>query len=126
MASGEWFSPAGISPKVALFIHRSRYFPPLIYSIESCMILAFNTVRMLGCPFKRRALTHQCKSKLRSRRRPFSTNSEFFKVSEEVRDALHSRKPVVALETTIYTHGKRSFSLDTRLAFSDISRLSIS
>ncbi|KAH7410386.1 Indigoidine synthase A like protein-domain-containing protein [Phaeosphaeria sp. MPI-PUGE-AT-0046c] len=33
------------------------------------------------------------------------TNNGFFSVSEEVREALHSKKPVVALETTIYTHG---------------------
>lgn len=29
----------------------------------------------------------------------------FIKVSEEVREAIEARKPVVALETTIYTHG---------------------
>lgn len=29
----------------------------------------------------------------------------FIKVSEEVRDAVETQKPVVALETTIYTHG---------------------
>ncbi|KAF1848274.1 uncharacterized protein K460DRAFT_334148 [Cucurbitaria berberidis CBS 394.84] len=33
------------------------------------------------------------------------TNNGFFKVSEEVREALNAKKPVVALETTIYTHG---------------------
>lgn len=32
--------------------------------------------------------------------------SKFLKVSEEVRDAVATGKPVVALETTIYTHGK--------------------
>ncbi|KAL4885342.1 Indigoidine synthase A like protein-domain-containing protein [Aspergillus karnatakaensis] len=31
--------------------------------------------------------------------------SKFFQVSEEVRDAVATGKPVVALETTIYTHG---------------------
>ncbi|OGE51985.1 hypothetical protein PENARI_c011G09672 [Penicillium arizonense] len=31
--------------------------------------------------------------------------SKFFKVSEEVRDAVATGKPVVSLETTIYTHG---------------------
>lgn len=29
----------------------------------------------------------------------------FLRVSEEVRAAVNARKPVVALETTIYTHG---------------------
>ncbi|KAH8704755.1 IdgA domain protein [Talaromyces proteolyticus] len=32
-------------------------------------------------------------------------NSKFFRVSEEVTDAIATGKPVVALETTIYTHG---------------------
>ncbi|KKK21822.1 IdgA domain protein [Aspergillus ochraceoroseus] len=34
--------------------------------------------------------------------------SKFFRVSEEVRDAVATGKPVVALETTIYTHGTNS------------------
>lgn len=29
----------------------------------------------------------------------------FIKVSAEVREAIETQKPVVALETTIYTHG---------------------
>ncbi|KAF2007675.1 IdgA domain-containing protein [Amniculicola lignicola CBS 123094] len=33
------------------------------------------------------------------------TNNGFFQVSDEVREALNTNKPVVALETTIYTHG---------------------
>jgi pseudouridine-5'-phosphate glycosidase/pseudouridine kinase len=33
------------------------------------------------------------------------TNNGFFRVSDEVREALNSKKPVVALESTIYTHG---------------------
>ncbi|KAJ5635601.1 Pseudouridine-5'-phosphate glycosidase [Penicillium longicatenatum] len=36
---------------------------------------------------------------------PGSSQSKFLKVSEEVRDAVATGKPVVALETTIYTHG---------------------
>lgn len=32
--------------------------------------------------------------------------SRFLNVSEEVRDGVATGKPVVALETTIYTHGK--------------------
>ncbi|OBT78004.1 hypothetical protein VF21_03120 [Pseudogymnoascus sp. 05NY08] len=34
-----------------------------------------------------------------------SANSKIFKVSDEVREAIETGKPVVALETTIYTHG---------------------
>ncbi|KAF2203898.1 hypothetical protein GQ43DRAFT_454125 [Delitschia confertaspora ATCC 74209] len=47
---------------------------------------------------RRSALTTVC-------RRSIATNNGFFRISEEVREALHSNKPVVALETTIYTHG---------------------
>ncbi len=35
-----------------------------------------------------------------------SVRNRYIKVSEEVRDALKTQKPVVALETTIYTHGR--------------------
>lgn len=40
------------------------------------------------------------------------TNNGFFRVSEEVREAIHSKKPVVALETTIYTHGNEAPNSD--------------
>ncbi|KAI9720664.1 MAG: hypothetical protein M1812_002844 [Candelaria pacifica] len=33
------------------------------------------------------------------------TNNGFFKVSEEIREAIQAKRPVVALESTIYTHG---------------------
>lgn len=43
--------------------------------------------------------------------RRFSTNivipqkdSRVFGISQEIRDAIHSKQPVVALESTIYTH----------------------
>lgn len=32
--------------------------------------------------------------------------NSFIKISEEVRDAVEQKRPVVALETTIYTHGE--------------------
>jgi pseudouridine-5'-phosphate glycosidase/pseudouridine kinase len=37
--------------------------------------------------------------------RTIAPDNAFFKISEEVREALNQRKPIVALETTIYTHG---------------------
>ncbi|KAI9835319.1 MAG: hypothetical protein M1819_002463 [Sarea resinae] len=37
--------------------------------------------------------------------RSLHTNNRVFTVSEEVQQALHEKRPVVALETTIYTHG---------------------
>ncbi|KJX98026.1 IdgA domain protein [Zymoseptoria brevis] len=38
-------------------------------------------------------------------KRTITSNSKFFQVSEEIRQAISEKKPVVALETTIYTHG---------------------
>lgn len=38
-------------------------------------------------------------------RRPISSDSRYFKISEEVQQAISEYRPVVALETTIYTHG---------------------
>ncbi|KAK5705506.1 hypothetical protein LTR97_002625 [Elasticomyces elasticus] len=51
-------------------------------------------------------------------RRSISANSPYFSVSEEVRQAIAERKPVVALETTIYTHGfpyPDNFALSSKL-----------
>ncbi|GAB7323168.1 hypothetical protein MBLNU13_g05667t1 [Cladosporium sp. NU13] len=42
---------------------------------------------------------------LNNSRRLLSTNSRFLQVSEEVQQALAENRPVVALESTIYTHG---------------------
>jgi len=44
-------------------------------------------------------------SALSHSRRTFTADSRYFRVSEEVRQALAERRPVVALESTIYTHG---------------------
>ena len=41
-----------------------------------------------------------------SNHRTISRNAAVFKVSEEIQNAVWARRPVVALETTIYTHGK--------------------
>lgn len=56
---------------------------------------------LIGLTFKRShiaSFSHTCS-------RTLQTNNSFLKISEEVQDALNSGKPVVALETTIYTHG---------------------
>ncbi|KAL8836234.1 MAG: hypothetical protein Q9170_003011 [Blastenia crenularia] len=34
-----------------------------------------------------------------------ASKSPFLQISDEIQEAIHSKKPVVALETTIYTHG---------------------
>lgn len=51
-------------------------------------------------------------------KRLLSSNSKFFKISEEVQQAIAEKRPVVALETTIYTHGfpyPDNVALSTRL-----------
>ena len=35
-----------------------------------------------------------------------AAKAPFLQVSEEIQEAVHAKKPVVALETTIYTHGE--------------------
>lgn len=40
-------------------------------------------------------------------------NSKFFQVSEEVKDAIATGRPVVALESTIYTHGSYAQSVSS-------------
>ncbi|KAI9833091.1 MAG: hypothetical protein M1826_000458 [Phylliscum demangeonii] len=40
-----------------------------------------------------------------ARWRPLHTSNPFYKVSDEIQEAVDSHRPVVALETTIYTHG---------------------
>ncbi|KAL3497014.1 Indigoidine synthase A like protein-domain-containing protein [Aspergillus germanicus] len=55
---------------------------------------------------RRTATLRASTSGLRSTRQNHSfAQSRFFQVSEEVRDAVATGKPVVALESTIYTHG---------------------
>ena len=49
-----------------------------------------------------------CPTRLTAQARALSIRSEankFYKISEEVQDAIATGKPVVALETAIYTHG---------------------
>lgn len=57
-------------------------------------------LRIPACP---KAI--RCGSRLRQIRRGLITNSRYFNVSEEVKQAIAEHRPVVALETTIYTHG---------------------
>lgn len=60
-----------------------------------------------------------CISSLRTIRKS-SSNSKFFKVSDEVQQAVSEQRPVVALESTIYTHGfpyPDNLALASRLEF---------
>ncbi|KAL1982996.1 hypothetical protein VTN96DRAFT_611 [Rasamsonia emersonii] len=65
------------------------------------MIFSRTVARLRGFPARRPA------SGLRrlSQKAAEFAGSKFFQVAEEVRDAVATGKPVVALETTIYTHG---------------------
>ncbi|OCL14676.1 hypothetical protein AOQ84DRAFT_330647 [Glonium stellatum] len=49
--------------------------------------------------------SRQLVSPLWTSHRSLSTSRSFLRISDEVQEALNSKKPVVALETTIYTHG---------------------
>jgi len=59
-------------------------------------------------------------------RRRITSDNAFFRISEEVREAIHSKKPVVALETTIYTHGALLLQIIVREQPNDRTRVSIS
>jgi hypothetical protein len=50
--------------------------------------------------------SHAVLRHIASRRTITSGRSALLKVHEEVQEAIKTGKPVVALETTIYTHGK--------------------
>jgi hypothetical protein len=54
------------------------------------------------------------------------SRNDLFKVSEEVQDALETGKPVVALETTIYTHGEFNSMIFPKHAADRLLRLSLS
>ena len=66
--------------------------------------LAFPILRSKLSLFQRRTTRH------------ILTNNTFFQVSQEVSDAVRSGVPVVALETTLYTHGTLGFQLGGPLA----------
>lgn len=61
---------------------------------------------VIGRAAGRPLLRHKSLSLAGTTGRRLLSNNSFFRVSDEVREALESKKPVVALETTIYTHGK--------------------
>ncbi|KXT00881.1 hypothetical protein AC578_977 [Pseudocercospora eumusae] len=48
---------------------------------------------------------HRTSTIRRIQHQSIASNSRYFKLSEEVRQAISEKKPVVALESTIYTHG---------------------
>lgn len=49
--------------------------------------------------------------------------AKFIEVNQEVKSALEAKKPVVALESTIITHGMpRPYNIDTALEVEDIIR----
>jgi hypothetical protein len=67
--------------------------PPLSRGFQRLRV-----ARNLGVP------RSQVFKRFRSTQR-LGSRTGFFKISEEVQEALETGRPVVALETTIYTHG---------------------
>lgn len=57
---------------------------------------------------------------LATERQASGWSSPFLEVSEEVQAAVNARKPVVALETTIYTHGRPAHPLGSLLALTHL------
>ena len=76
--------------------------------------LAISIMRLLAKSIGRPRITAPYPAIATASGRRHLTNNGFFRVSEEVREALHSKKPVVALETTIYTHGGNMYMINTR------------
>ncbi|PGH01043.1 hypothetical protein GX51_05480 [Blastomyces parvus] len=62
-------------------------------------------VQLWRWSYPRLRLSTQLRYRSLHGQRHFGETSKFLKVSEEVQDAVASSRPVVALETTIYTHG---------------------
>lgn len=56
-----------------------------------------------ACRYQARSASQ--KLSVPSQRRTFAADARYFKVSEEVQQAVSEKRPVVALESTIYTHG---------------------
>lgn len=61
----------------------------------------------LGRALPSRLTCRQCSRLLNPTRRYTSGRNKLIRISEEVQDAIATGKPVVALETTIYTHGNK-------------------
>lgn len=80
--------------------------PPTPLHSSSANAPPDTTMRLLAKSFRRPHIPATCSAVARASGRRHLTNNGFFRVSEEVREALNSNKPVVALETTIYTHGE--------------------
>lgn len=57
---------------------------------------------------------------------PLGSRNDVFKISEEVQEALETRRPVVALETAIYTHGELDAIVRPEIGTKRSHRLSLS
>ncbi|RMD44850.1 hypothetical protein DV735_g443, partial [Chaetothyriales sp. CBS 134920] len=85
-------------------------------------VLSTPLYRSLSTPIYQALSTPVCRRAVWRRqllhKRLFHGRDRFFRVSEEVEHALETGKPVVALETTIYTHGypyPQNLALSSRL-----------
>ena len=103
------------------FLSPITAFSSFLYRVLCSDILALYILLVSKMLASRISLRSRCCRGLRAPRNryfhdlPSSPQSEFLKISEEVRDAVATGKPVVALETTIYTHGRHQIILDLAL-----------
>ena len=82
------------------------------YDIESDSMAPRHLQHVSVSPFMRRILGSGNHLKSSSRRQQTRLlSSQLLKVSEEVANAIKLKKPVVALESAIYTHGKMNSAL---------------
>ena len=68
------------------------------------MIIMYSRVRLCNPPNLRLSPINT-PGTYRLARRTLATNNGYLQITEEVRQAVSEKRPVVALETTIYTHG---------------------
>lgn len=90
-------------PIVALKFVECQVFDRKIRSLISAT-RSFQFTSMDFLRPSRRALIAHCRALDRTGR-GIATNNRFLKVSPDVQDAIKAKKAVVALESTIYTHG---------------------
>ncbi|GBM24525.1 Pseudouridine-metabolizing bifunctional protein C1861.05 [Araneus ventricosus] len=67
--------------------------------------LDLSTSRITHCVHRKFLIMHKYLGVARNFYRPFTSLPNFFKISEEVTESLSFNKPVVALESTVITHG---------------------
>lgn len=95
-------SPHCLATRLSFFLLVVSSVPTIVVSMLASRAAARSCCRSARAP---------ARAAVAARRYHGLAQSKLFKVSEEVRDAVATGKPVVALESTIYTHGMVSTCL---------------